>query len=135
MGLEMAPFKLTTEMLLIMGEAQNMAKVDKNENKKKTAVHSESFELFMDLVIKGYLAARQHMDVITSLVSMMLDSGLPCFRTDPIGDLRERFGAGLSDRQAANTMITKIAASYKNIFSVIYDLYQKQFEGINMSLG
>jgi len=43
-------------------------------------------------VMKGYLAARPHMDGIINTVLLVVDSGLPCFsRGDLFGNLRKQF--------------------------------------------
>ena len=47
--------------------------------------NSEHYLHFMHLVIQGYLVARQHMHAILSTVSLMQNSGLPCFeRGSPV---------------------------------------------------
>lgn len=61
---ELAPFKLSTEMIDIMG-----GKPD-----------SEPFKLFMELGVKAFLACRPYASSIITLVESMLDTQLPCFR-------------------------------------------------------
>jgi hypothetical protein len=63
LGFETAAFKLTQEFLNIMGGS----------------VDTESFDYFSELVSRAFLLARDHMDIVMSLVSGMADSGLPCF--------------------------------------------------------
>ena len=60
---ERADFKLTEEMIKIMG-----GRID-----------SEPFQLYMNLVIKGFLVARKYHEHIINLVKLMFNSGLPCF--------------------------------------------------------
>ncbi|OZJ03933.1 hypothetical protein BZG36_03611 [Bifiguratus adelaidae] len=65
---ESAPFKLTTEMIQVMGGGSEV----------------QQYKWFMELVIKAYLASRPYAEQIIQLVSLMLDSGLPCFKPDTI---------------------------------------------------
>jgi phosphatidylinositol 4-kinase len=144
------PFKLTTEMLLIMGE-----RFDKRDTNVETPVvtslttdgdmkpvvhvtydakeqqHAEPFNLFVDLVVRGFLASRDHMHSIISIVEVMLQSELPCFTKDAIKNLKMRFCADKSEKEAVKFIKEKIESSYKNMFSVIYDQYQRRFEGVN----
>lgn len=72
---------------------------------------------------------RPYKEAIISLVSLMLDTGLPCFRGQTIKLLRARFAPQATDREAALYMISVIHKSYLNIRTVAYDylqLYQNQ---------
>lgn len=72
---ELSPFKLTKEMVEIMGGRD-----------------SQDYKLFMDLCIRGFLVCRPYADQIVQMVEMMLDSGLPCFKKSvTIAALRSRF--------------------------------------------
>lgn len=83
------------------------------------------------LCIKGYLAARKHMDSIIITVMLMVDSGLPCFsRGDPIGNLRKRFHPEMSEREAANFMIKTCEDAYNKWTTAGYDLIQYLQQGI-----
>jgi phosphatidylinositol kinase/protein kinase (PI-3 family) len=63
LGFETASFKLTAEMIDVMGGQQD----------------AEPFLYFTELVARGFLIAREHSDVIEGIVGGMADSGLPCF--------------------------------------------------------
>ncbi|OAY74763.1 Phosphatidylinositol 4-kinase alpha 1, partial [Ananas comosus] len=86
---------------------------------------------FDNLCVKGYLAARRHMNGIITTVLLMVDSGLPCFsRGDPIGNLRKRFHPEMNDREAANFMIRTCVDAYNKWTTAGYDLIQYLQQGI-----
>ncbi|CAO3599597.1 unnamed protein product [Absidia cylindrospora] len=112
--LEKAPFKLTSEMIQLMGGNSDQ----------------QPFKQFSELVVKGYLASRPYAELIIQLVKPMLESGLPCFKGDTIRRLRTRFQIDKSDREAADFMIQRIKDSFENQRTVIYDYFQKITNGI-----
>lgn len=63
--LEVSPFKLTTEMVQVMGGD----------------INTSSYKCFSELCIKAYLACRDYAEEIISSVSLMMESGLPCFKS------------------------------------------------------
>lgn len=77
--------KLTKEMFMIMG-----GRVD-----------CPSYLWFEHLSIQAYLALRPYQEAIVALVSLMLDTGLPCFRGQTIKLLRQRFAPQMTEREAA----------------------------------
>lgn len=66
---ESAPFKLTRELLEVMG-------VDPQG--RPTDAH-DLFDYFKVLCIEGFLACRKHADRVLLLVEMMKGCGCPCF--------------------------------------------------------
>mmetsp|Transcript_2923 Transcript_2923/g.11137 ORF Transcript_2923/g.11137 Transcript_2923/m.11137 type:complete len:1960 (-) Transcript_2923:2342-8221(-) len=122
-SIEKSAFKLNTEMLRIMGENPNAHKRN-----------SEGFLMFRDLVLKGFLAAREYMDDIISIVEVMLQSELPCFvKGDQcIKNLKFRFAAGKSEEEAVSFMTERINKAYQSMFSYAYDYFQQVVEGVNM---
>jgi phosphatidylinositol 4-kinase len=107
MGFE-PDMKITTEMGLIMGRDLN----------------SQSFLWFTELCIKGYLSLRPYREQICTLVSLMLDTGLPCFRGRAIELLRQRFLPNSTERDAATYMQTIINKCYNNWRTNTYDEIQ-----------
>ncbi|CAO3618813.1 unnamed protein product [Mucor hiemalis] len=112
--LESSPFKLTTEMVQVMGGGSE----------------EQAFKQFSELVIKGYLACRPYAELIMQLVTLMLQSGLPCFKGETIKRMRTRFQTDKSDRAAADFMIQRVKDSFENQRTVLYDYFQKVTNGI-----
>ncbi|KAI9260780.1 hypothetical protein BY458DRAFT_439897 [Sporodiniella umbellata] len=110
---ESSPFKLTTEMVQLMGGSSEQ----------------QSFKHFSELVIKGYLACRPYAEQIIHLVMLMLESSLPCFKGETIKRLRYRFQTDKSDRAAADFMVQRIKDSFENQRTVLYDYFQKVTNG------
>ncbi|KAH6563604.1 hypothetical protein BASA62_008439 [Batrachochytrium salamandrivorans] len=97
--LEVSPFKLTAEMVQVMGGD----------------INAPAYRQFSELCIKAYLACRPYAEEIISMVSLMMDSGLPCFKGDvTIRKLRERFQLDKSERGAAEFMVNCIRQSHEN---------------------
>ncbi|KAI8581455.1 hypothetical protein K450DRAFT_233176 [Umbelopsis ramanniana AG] len=111
---ESSPFKLTAEMVQVMGGGSEV----------------QQFKQFSELVLKAYLASRPYADEICHLVSLMLQSGLPCFRGETIKRLRSRFQLEKTERAAADFMSLRIKDSFENQRTVLYDYFQKLTNGI-----
>ncbi|KAK8941284.1 Phosphatidylinositol 4-kinase alpha [Platanthera zijinensis] len=117
MRFENADFKLSHEMTQLLDPSGTMK--------------SDTWNHFVRLCVKGYLAARRHMHGILTTVLLMVDSGLPCFsRGDPIGNLRKRFHPEMNEREAANFMIRTCMDAYNKWTTAGYDLIQYLQQGI-----
>ncbi|KAK0964857.1 signal transducing kinase of the PAK [Friedmanniomyces endolithicus] len=82
---ERAPFKLSPEMVAVMGGTQ-----------------SQSYRAFEELAVKTFIASRQYVEQLAHVILTMLDSGLPCFKPTTLQHFKERFVLEKSDREAAD---------------------------------
>ena len=111
---ERAPFKLTSEMVAVMGGSTS----------------SKPYKWFEELCIKAFLASRQHTEKLCHLVVLMLGSGLPCFKPETIAHLRQRFVLEKNEREAADFMADLIKKSYSSYSTKGYDQFQLLTNGI-----
>ncbi|KAL2212130.1 hypothetical protein CC79DRAFT_1318149 [Sarocladium strictum] len=111
---ERAPFKLTSEMMAVMGGSPD----------------HQSFKMFEELCVKAFLASRQYAEKLSQIVLLMMDSGLPCFKPESVMHFRERFVLEKSEREAADFMKDLIKKSYSSYSTGIYDQFQLLTNGI-----
>lgn len=111
---ERAPFKLTSEMLAVMGGSTD----------------HQSFKWFEELCVKAFLASRQYTEKLSQIVLLMMDSGLPCFKPETVQHFRERFVLDKSEREAADFFKGLIKKSYTSYSTGVYDHFQLLTNGI-----
>ena len=111
---ERAPFKLTPEMVAVMGGSNQ----------------SQSFRAFEELCVKAFLASRQYVEQLAHIVLTMLDSGLPCFKPQTMKHFRERFVLDKSDREAADFVRHLVHVSERSYSTGVYDYFQLLTNGI-----
>ncbi|KAI0465411.1 hypothetical protein LJB42_000644 [Komagataella kurtzmanii] len=111
---EQSPFKLTKEMVNVMGGNTS----------------TQAYRWFEELCVKAFLSARPYMETIVRCIVPMLDSGLPCFKPATIKRLRARFVPDKTERQAANYMRGLISKSFESLPTKGYDEFQKITNGI-----
>lgn len=111
---ERAPFKLTSEMVAVMGGSRD----------------HQSFKWFEELCVKAFLASRPYCEKLSQLVLLMMDSGLPCFKPESVKHFKERFVLEKNERDAADFMRYLIKESYKSHTTGIYDQFQLLTNGI-----
>jgi phosphatidylinositol 4-kinase len=111
---ERAPFKLTAEMVSVMGGSTD----------------AQPYLWFEELCIKSFLVCRQYVDKLTHCIVLMLDSGLPCFKPETIANFRERFVLEKTDREAADYMRFLVKRSYSSYSTGQYDRFQHLTNGI-----
>jgi hypothetical protein len=116
MNFEQAPFKLTSELIDVMGGQR-----------------SRYFIRFKKLMAQGFLALRQHKFKILQLVEIMMQTTpLPCFANgESVMDaLIERFVPEYSKSQSKQHVLNLIERSCDNWRTVWYDKYSKYCLGI-----
>lgn len=111
---EAAPFKLTHEMMMVLGGSAD----------------TQAFKWFEDLCIKGFLACRPYMEMIVRTVQPMLESGLPCFKENSIRNLRKRFVPTKSEKEASLYFKGLIKKSMESFYTKGYDEFQRITNGI-----
>nr|PIM02918.1 phosphatidylinositol 3- and 4-kinase [Toxoplasma gondii COUG] len=115
MQFEKAPFKLTREMVQLMGGDSR----------------TEMFRYFTRLCVQGYLVLREQADLIITLVQAMLHSGLPCFKRQSLENLKWRFQLEASPAEAAAFMEARVMDAYENFTTKAYDVVQHLQQGID----
>lgn len=111
---EQSPFKLTREMVRVMGGN----------------VNTQAYKWFEELCVKSFLACRLHMDAIIKMVIPMMESGLPCFKPATIKHLTQRFVPHKNDKEAAAYVRSLIRKSYESFATKGYDEFQRITNGI-----
>lgn len=111
---ERAPFKLTSEMVSVMGGSTT----------------SQSYRWFEELCVKAFLASRPYTEKLCHMVVLMIDSGLPCFKPETIKHFRERFVLEKSEREAAEFIRFLVRKSYGSYSTKKYDQFQLLTNGI-----
>ncbi|TKA75192.1 hypothetical protein B0A55_05179 [Friedmanniomyces simplex] len=110
---ERAPFKLSPEMVAVMGGTQ-----------------SQSYRAFEELCVKAFLASRQYVEQLAHVILTMLDSGLPCFKPTTLQHFKERFVLEKSDREAAEYVRKLVHWSERSYSTGVYDYFQLLTNGI-----
>ncbi|KAI1873164.1 uncharacterized protein JN550_003417 [Neoarthrinium moseri] len=111
---ERAPFKLTSEMLAVMGGSTD----------------HQAFQWFEELCVKAFLAARPYAEKLSQIVLLMMDSGLPCFKPESVKHFKERFVLDRNEREAALFVRDLIKKSANNYSTAVYDQFQLMTNGI-----
>lgn len=111
---EQSPFKLTREMVRVMGGNTN----------------TQAYKWFEELCVKCFLASRLYMDALIGMVIPMLESGLPCFKSATIKHLRKRFVPEKNDKEASIYIRGLIKKSFESFATKGYDEFQRLTNGI-----
>lgn len=118
MEFEKSPFKLTHEMVQVMGGTKSTA-----------------WKLYKKLCIQGYVEVCRYANKIMLMVDMMYpgNESMPCFlqgREYVLENLRGRFAVDLNRREKAARMLKLIDTAHGNWTTKAYDHFQKVSLGI-----
>lgn len=134
---ERAPFKLTSEMVAVMSGAQaaqgggsGIPGTGTGGGGSHHPTSTQPYRWFEALVVKAFLASRPYSSKLAHIVSLMLDSGLPCFKPDTLKNFRDRFVLDKSEREAAEYMRELVRKSYMSVSTKGYDQFQLLTNGI-----
>lgn len=104
---ERAPFKLTREMISLMGGKD-----------------SHGFKEFKKLYTQCFIATRSRYDEIEIIASLMVNAGFPCFTRDSFKNLRQRFFLDKMGNELSYFIDSTINDSMNSLTTNGYDMYQ-----------
>ena len=110
LNFEKAPFKLTREMIDLMGGGKD----------------KPVFREFMKIYTKCFISARSRYNEIEAICSLMLNAGLPCFKKDSFTRMKQRFFLDKTDVDLMSNIEWTINDSINSITTTGYDMYQKR---------
>lgn len=114
LNFERAPFKLTQEMVNLMGGSKD----------------AKPFNEFVKLFTKCFIAVRARYDEIEAIASLMVNAGFPCFRKDCFIRLRQRFYMDSHPADIASIVDSLVSDSLKSFTTSGYDFIQKHQNNI-----
>jgi phosphatidylinositol 4-kinase len=134
---ERAPFKLTSEMVAVMSGTPHSHGGNHGSSSggilpggSHNPTQTQAYRWFESLVVKAFLASRPYCTKLTHIVSLMLDSGLPCFKPETLKHFRDRFVLDKNEREAAEYMRELTRKSYMSMSTKGYDQFQLFTNGI-----
>ena len=116
MGFESAPFKLSEELIQVMG-----------------GTDSEMFAYYKILLLQGFLELRKHANsLLVTLQAMGRASGLSCLLDfdEAVDGFKERLQLGLTDEKAMAYVEGLVYESQNNWRTAKYDDFQYLSNGI-----
>ncbi|KAL3477837.1 hypothetical protein BJX99DRAFT_225404 [Aspergillus californicus] len=134
---ERAPFKLTSEMVAVMSGALHSHASNQSGSGSgilpggsHNPTQTQPYRWFESLVVKAFLASRPYSAKLSHIVSLMLDSGLPCFKPETLKNFHDRFALEKNERDAAEHMRDLVRKSYMSMSTKGYDQFQLLTNGI-----
>lgn len=105
---ERAPFKLSREMIGLMGGSKD----------------APPFQKFIKLYTQCFIAARSNYDEIESIASLMINAGFPCFKKDTFVRLKQRFFLDKFGTELMSCIDNTINDSMSSLTTSAYDIFQ-----------
>ena len=105
---ERAPFKLSREMIGLMGGSKD----------------APPFQKFIKLYTQCFIAARSNYDEIESIASLMINAGFPCFKKDTFVRLKQRFFLDKLGTELMSCIDNTINDSMSSLTTSAYDIFQ-----------
>jgi hypothetical protein len=116
LGFETAAFKLTPQMISVMGGSPT----------------TEPFYKFLELSSRAYLEARNRGPLLQTLIDSSADSGLPCFHFDhTLGRFAERLQPTSSALEAVSHWRERVHDARTTSTTALYDGIQRLQNGIH----
>lgn len=117
-SVENAPFKLTKEMVDVMGGEHNIA-----------------FEDYHKKLLQAFMVCRRHAAPVQALIEIMQhQSHLPCFLYNPnaVADFRARLLLNIEDNKVEEEVTRLIISSLQHSGTDLYDIFQKATNNIEV---
>ena len=105
---ERAPFRLTKEMIELMGGSK----------------HDPAFIRFRNLLLQCLMAVRSRHEELESIAYLMMNAGFPCFRADSIKKLQQRFFLDKKTKEILAAVDDLIDSAYEATSTTVYDGFQ-----------
>ena len=108
MNFERAPFRLTREMIDLMGGSDR----------------ARPFIQFRNLLIQCFLAVRTRHEELESIAALMMHAGFPCFTSNSIKRLQQRFFLKHDIPKVVDEIDGLIKSAYEATSTTLYDSFQ-----------
>ncbi|OHT09220.1 Phosphatidylinositol 3- and 4-kinase family protein [Tritrichomonas foetus] len=105
---ERAPFKLTQEMVNLMGGSRE----------------AKPFRNFIKLFTKCFIAVRARYEEIEAIASLMLNANFPCFKKNAFQRLKQRFMIEIPPSEISKGIEALIDDSMNSVTTSAYDMFQ-----------
>ena len=106
---ERSPFKLTKEMIDLMGGSKD----------------APAFQKFVKLLTQCFFAVRARHEELESITFLMMNAGFPCFLPDSIKKLQNRLFLDKSAKETCAEIVKLVDSAYEAKSTTLYDVFQK----------